>query len=207
MTRMPHQLCLLTLALGLSLAGTLAHAEKADRNQPMNVVADTLKYDDLKQVSIFTGHVILTKGSLIIRAEKVEVRQDPQGYQYGTASTPKGQRAFFRQKRDKPDEWIEGEAEVLIYDGKADKVQFNTNAVIRRYQGTTLLDESTGHSATYDNNADQFNVDGGKSSSSTGAPVQRVRTILAPRNQTDSGSAPEPINTLKPSPSLTGKGQ
>lgn len=200
------RLRLLTLTLGLLVAGTQALAEKADRNQPMNVVADTLKYDDLKQISVFTGHVILTKGSLIIRAERVEVRQDPQGYQYGTATATKGQRAFFRQKRDKPDEWIEGEAEVLIYDGKADKVQFNTNAVIRRFQGTSLLDESTGHTATYDNNADQFNVDGGKSSGA-GAAAQRVRTILAPRNPPEAAPVPEPVTPLKPSPSLTGKGQ
>ncbi|MFM2112212.1 MAG: lipopolysaccharide transport periplasmic protein LptA [Pseudomonadota bacterium] len=187
------------MALGLACAGTTALAEKADRTQPMNVVADTLRYDDLKQVSEFSGHVILTKGTLTIRADKVQVRQDPQGYQYGTATAAPGQRAFFRQKREKLDEWIEGEAETLLYDGKADRVQFSTNAVIRRYQGATLLDESTGHSVVYENTSDQFTVDGHK----PGGSRERVRTLLAPRTPAQA-LPPESANPLKPSPALTG---
>ena len=45
-------------------AAGLARAEKADRNKPMNVEADALRYDDLKQISVFTGHVVVTKGTI-----------------------------------------------------------------------------------------------------------------------------------------------
>jgi len=37
----------------LLFATAAAYAEKADRNKPMNIEADSLRYDDLKQVSVF----------------------------------------------------------------------------------------------------------------------------------------------------------
>lgn len=173
----------LVLALSGLGAGLPALAEKADKNKPMNVVADTLRYDDLQQVSEFNGHVVLTKGTLIIRADKVLVRQDPQGFQYGTATATPGKRAFFRQKRENVDEWLEGEAETLIYDGKSDTLRFTRNAVIRRYKGATLADESSGHLITYDNTTDQFSVDGERKAGPAGElpPGGRIRTMLSPK--------------------------
>ena len=35
-------------------------AEKADRDKPMNAEADALRYDDLKQRSVFTGNVVIS---------------------------------------------------------------------------------------------------------------------------------------------------
>lgn len=47
-------------AVLLAGAAGAALAEKADRNKPMNIEADSLRYDDLKQVSVFSGRVVLT---------------------------------------------------------------------------------------------------------------------------------------------------
>jgi lipopolysaccharide export system protein LptA len=181
----------LILGLSLALAGLpSAQAEKADRDKPMNVAADSLKYDDLKQTSDFVGNVVLTKGTLVIRAQQVVVRQDPQGYQFGTAMGSAGSKAFFRQKREKVDEWIEGEALSLIYDGRADTVRFTESAVIRRYKGATLTDESSGHSIVYDNTTDVFTIDGGKRPASAAASggqsgantgSGRIRAVLSPK--------------------------
>ncbi|MCP2937323.1 lipopolysaccharide transport periplasmic protein LptA, partial [Salmonella enterica subsp. enterica serovar Typhimurium] len=82
--------------------------------------ADALRYDDLKQVSIFTGNVVLTRGSIVIKGARVEVRQDPQGYQFGVVTAAEGQRATFRQKRDGENEFVEGESDTIEYDGRAD---------------------------------------------------------------------------------------
>jgi lipopolysaccharide export system protein LptA len=81
---------------------------------------------------------------MIIRADRVEVRQDNEGFQFGTASSTGGKRAFFRQKRDSGDEWIEGEGETIVYDGKADTVSFNRNANLRRLRGAAITDETQG---------------------------------------------------------------
>ena len=166
-----------------------ARAEKADRNKPINVEADLLRYDDVQQTTLFTGHVVLTKGSITLRGAKLEVRQDPEGYQYGTVTGTAAEPAFFRQKRDGLDEFIEGQGETLVYNGKADTVRFEKSAVLRRYRGATLADEVSGAVILYENLTDKFSVDG-NSSGTSGAPKGRVRAMLTPK--------PE---TLPPSPS------
>src|SRR6187200_2654104 len=94
------------LLLGFALS-SLAAAEKADRNKPMNIEADAMRYDDLKQTSVFTGNVVMTKGTIVIRGTRVDVRQDPEGYQYGVVTAAPGKLAYYKQKRDAgSDEWI-----------------------------------------------------------------------------------------------------
>ena len=85
-------LCVLALSVGP------VHAENADRDKPMNVEADALRYDDVKKISVFTGRVVLTKGTILIRGEKLEVRQDPQGYQYGVVTAEPGKLRVFPAK-------------------------------------------------------------------------------------------------------------
>jgi lipopolysaccharide export system protein LptA len=164
-----------------------AYAERADRSQPMNVEADALRYDDLRQTSVFTGRVVVTKGTIVIRGARLDVRQDPEGFQYGVVTAEPGKRAFYRQKREGVDEYIEGEAEVIEYDGRADQVKFIRKAEMRRYRGATLADEMTGSLITYENTTDVFSVDGGPAGSTPGSGGGRVRAVLAPR---ESASAP-----------------
>ena len=183
-----------------------ALAEKADRNKPMNAEADSLRYDDVKQTSVFTGNVVITKGTMIIRADRVEVRQDNEGFQFGTATSSGGKRAFFRQKRDVGDEWMEGEAEMIVYDGKADTVTFSRNANMRRLRGTVVADEMQGALINYDNSSDVFNVSGGGPAGAAGSPSGRVRAVLSPRTAASAPAAPAaPGAPLRPSTSLGGE--
>jgi lipopolysaccharide export system protein LptA len=192
----------LLLSLAVLLPGGLAHAEKADRNKPMNIEADALRYDDLKQTSIFTGKVVLTKGTIVIRGSRVEVRQDPEGYQFGVVTAEPGKLAFYRQKREGVDEFIEGEGEVIEYDSKADRVKFIKRAELRRYRGATINDEVVGSLITYDNATDVFSVDGGPTSPAAGG---RVRAVLAPRGGASAPAAPaQPPAQLRPSTTLDG---
>ncbi|MBL0427205.1 lipopolysaccharide transport periplasmic protein LptA [Ramlibacter alkalitolerans] len=170
------------LALLLALAAAPAGAERADRNKPMNIEADSLRYDDLQQTSIFTGKVVVTKGTIVIRGAKMVVKQDPEGFQSGTVTAEPGQQAYFKQKRDGVDEYIEGEAETIQYDGKADRVKFIGRAEMRRLRGAAVNDETSGSVITYDNTNDQFTVEGGASAGGTPSnPGGRVRATLAPR--------------------------
>ena len=173
-------------------AGSVAMAEKADRNKPMNVEADALRYDDLKQTSVFTGRVVLTKGTIVIRGGQLDVRQDAQGYQFGLVVAEAGKLAFFRQKREGVDEFIEGEGEVIEYDGRADTIKFIKKAQLRRFRGATLNDEMTGGVILYDNTTDVFTIDGGVARGTTGATGGRVRAMLTPKPDT-SLSVPAPL--------------
>jgi lipopolysaccharide export system protein LptA len=159
----------------------MVQAEKADRTKPMNVEADSGRYDDLKQVGTFSGNVVVTKGSIVIRAGRIEIRQSPEGFQSGVATAAPGKLASFRQKREGVDETIEGEAERIEYDSRTDTVKFVNQAVIRRYRGGTLADETAGSVITYDNTAEVFTVSGG-SAASGGEGNGRVRATLSPRS-------------------------
>lgn len=204
---MKHPLCVGLLSATLLFASPWASAEKADRDKPMNVEADALRYDDLKQVSIFTGNVVLTKGSILIRGAKVEVQQDPRGYQFGIITSEPGKRAFFRQKREGVDEFIEGEAELIDYDGRADTVKFTRQAQLRRYRGTTLNDEFNAGVIVYNNTTDVFTLDGTPGVGSTGsvgqpgAPSGRVRAMLTPKPES---AASAPGSVLRATPALGG---
>jgi lipopolysaccharide export system protein LptA len=179
----------LAIPLALALAVLPAGAEKADRAKPMNVEADALRYDDVQQTSVFTGNVVVTKGTIVIRGAKMTVRQDPEGYQFGVVTAPAGKQAFFRQKREGVDEFIEGEAETIEYDGRADRVKFIGRAEMRRLRGSTINDETSGSVITYDNTNDQFTVDGGTAGTPSN-PGGRVRATLAPRTSASAPAAP-----------------
>ena len=206
----------LLLAAAALAASPWAHAEKADREKPMNVEADDLRHDDLKQTSVFTGKVVATKGSIVVRGARLEVRQDPEGYQHALVTAEPGKRAFWRQKREGADEYLEGEAETIDYDGKGDRVKFIGRAEMRRYRATTLADETQGSLITYENTTDVFTVNGApmgqRPAGAAPGAGGRVRAVLAPRaaasaapsSPTGAASAASPA-PLRTSPSLGGE--
>lgn len=190
-------------------AAGVAQAEKADRNKPMNIEADALRHDDLKQTSVFTGRVVMTKGSIVLRGGRLEVRQDADGYQFGVVTADPGQRAFFRQRRDPvagvPEEFIEGEGEVIEYDGKADSVRFLRRAELRRLRGAVVSDEITGAVIVYNNLTDVFTVDGQKAATNAAgdAPAGgRVRAVLAPKAAKPTTTPAVPVSEPVPGPAL-----
>jgi lipopolysaccharide export system protein LptA len=181
-----HLPLLAGLLAGLVLAGA-AHAERADRNKPLNAEADSLRYDDAKQTSVFSGNVVITKGSILIRGAQVEVRQDASGNQFGLVT---GKPGFFRQKREGVDEFIEGQAERIEYDSKADTVKFIGGAVLRRFKGAQLNDETVGSVITYNSGNDTFSVDGGPGSRTASNPSGRVRAMFTPVAKPDAAATP-----------------
>lgn len=182
----------------------VVHAEQADRNKPTNIEADALRYEDATQTSVFTGNVVLTKGTIVIRGNRLTMRQDADGNQVGIAEGTATRRAFFRQKREGLDEFIEGEALRIEYDSEADLVRFTGNAVVRRLRGATLSDESQGNVIVFNNRTETFTVDSrpGRQPGVASSPENggRVRAMLAPREP--SAPAPSPALPLQPSTEL-----
>ncbi len=182
-------LCAGFLALSL-LAATPAHAEKADREKPINIESDRVTVDDAKQIANFEGRVVLTQGTLIIRGDRMEVRQDNQGFQSGITW---GNLAYFRQKREGYDEYIEGWAERIEYDGRADKVQMFNRASMKKG-----ADEVRGNYISYDANTEFFQVTGGSGSAGNDG---RVRAVLQPKPKAK--PAAQPPVPLKPADDVT----
>jgi lipopolysaccharide export system protein LptA len=174
------------LALGLSIGP--ARAEKADRNKPMEVLADKSGTADLQnQVSRFSGNVLITQGTMVIKADRVEIRQTPDGYHVGTAWGAAGAPVSYRQKRDGVNEFVEGSAERVEFDGRAEVLRFIGNGVVRRLRGTEPVDEITGSLITWNHGSELFSVQGGTPSANN--PNGRVRAVLGPR---PAASAAEP---------------
>jgi len=164
-----------------ALAAAPAQAEKADRFKPLNVEADLPgKIDLLNQHVVFNGNVVVTKGTMTIRASRIEVRESPDGYHTAVAFGSPSQHATFRQKRDTPDEYIAGDAERLEYDGKSDVIRFVNNASVRRLRGSETSDEISGNLVTYDSGTEVFNVTGGAPATASN-PGGRVRAVLTPK--------------------------
>jgi lipopolysaccharide export system protein LptA len=172
-----------------------AHAEKADRSKPLTIEADQPgTVDMLKQVVVFNGNVVVAQGTMAIRAERVEVRERPDGNRSATALGGAGKPATFRQKRDDLDETIEGSADRIEYDSRGDVVRFSGNAQVRRLRGSTPADEISGSVITYDSGNETFSVQGAAvAAGATSAPGSgRVRVVLAPRLEPASAPTAEP---------------
>jgi lipopolysaccharide export system protein LptA len=205
----PFALVLAGLAV---VAASSVQAEKADRFKPLNVEADLPgKIDLLNQYVVFNGNVVVTKGTMTIRASRIEVRESPDGYHTAVAFGSPSQHATFRQKRDAPDEYIAGEAERLEYDGKSDVIRFVNNASVRRLRGSETSDEISGNLVTYDSGTEVFNVTGGAPATASN-PGGRVRAVLTPKEGSaaaaeaarDASAAASALPQLRTAPSLGG---
>ncbi len=185
---------LITLALALGLP---ARAERADRDKPVNIESDRMNADDAQKTAVFDGRVVLTQGTLRIRADRLTVRQDSEGFQSAVAA---GRPATFRQKREGLDEYIDGEAERIEYDGRADRVQLFNGARVRRDSG----DDVRGSYISYDSKTEQFSVQSAKDASPQSRDG-RVRAVIMPKKKDAAAIAPgapgAPLE-LKPAPAI-----
>jgi len=193
-----HLILLLSTWVAVFTA-TGAHAEKADRDKPMNIEADTLKHDDQQQLTTFMGKVQMTKGTLVLKAHRMEVKQDGQGNQVAKLWAEPGERIFFRQKREALEEFTEGEAETAVYNSQADTLTLSTRAELRLLRGYVVADRIQGQQIVVNNTTEVFTVDGKPNS---GSGNQRVKATITPRPKTSDSPATPSGPALKPSPRL-----
>lgn len=175
------------------------HAEKADREKPIQIESDRLTADDTKQTAVFEGRVLLTQGTTQLRADRLTVRQDKEGNHYSVAI---GKPATFRTKRDGVDEWIDGEALRIEYDSKADKVELFVNAKLNRDK-----DEVRGNYISYESRTEFFLVQDSKDQQLAARPLpgkapERVRMVIQPKPKPPAGGA-APAASLQLEPTQT----
>ena len=137
-----------------------------------------------------------TASDVTLRADRLVLRQDPEGFQHATAE---GGPASFRQKRDGLDEWVEGYGEDVEYDGRNETLRLTGKARVRRLEGTRVVDEIEGAVIVYDSRTEQFSVDGG-GATGPAASSGRVRVVIQPRLDASPPPAPGAGTTLRPAP-------
>ncbi|MGH8704082.1 MAG: lipopolysaccharide transport periplasmic protein LptA [Burkholderiales bacterium] len=158
-------------------------AEKADKNKPTQIEANRMSSDDARRISIFEGNVVLTKGTILVRADRIVVRQDAEGFQFATAT---GRPARFRQKADpkgdKEGVWSDGEALRVEIDDRNERIELFERARVTRDQ-----DEVCGEYIFLDQRTEFFSVSAAKGAPATSAEG-RVRAVIQPKVKPEAGA-------------------
>jgi lipopolysaccharide export system protein LptA len=168
------------LALALLCAATsatVAQAEKADRDKPINYQADSGDVNYQTKVGTLLGNVVITQGTLTIHADKVILRQNPDN---SLSATAFGNPLTFREKSDNSDEYYDGVAQRAEYDGQKRFLELFDRALLRK--GT---DEIRSNYISYNAETEFFKAEGRPDARPPGAgepPLgARVRGIFTPQ--------------------------
>jgi len=187
-TRRAARIAFACAALALAWYAPLARAERADRDKPTQIEADHMTSDEVRRVTIFEGNVVVTQGTITVRADRIVVRQDGDQLRHITAT---GNPVRFRERADaaggKPGAWIEGQAKRVEIDERDEKVDLFDDAHVTR-DG----DEVRGEHIALDQRAESFSVSGGAE-----APDGRVRAVIQPKTPAPASTA-NPVKTPAP---------
>ncbi|MCC6878305.1 MAG: lipopolysaccharide transport periplasmic protein LptA, partial [Rhodocyclaceae bacterium] len=174
-------------------------AEKADREKPVNLESDRATVDEINRVHVFDGNVTLSQGTLVIRSDKLVVKQDAEGFQNGVATANPGKLARFRVKRDGKEEYVEGEAERIEYDAKTEVTKFFNRAWVKSGD-----DEVRGQFIVYDGLRENYSVTSGPAGTVVPGRDNRVRAVIQPKNKTPvEAAAPGQPVRLQLAPNLS----
>lgn len=179
-----NRLCraaVLSLAAAWTLSAGSALAERVDRDKALSIESNSMNSDETRKIATFEGKVVLTQGSLVIRADRIVVQQDADGFYHGVAT---GKPATFRHKQEASGGYIDGEALKIVYDNKLDRVEFYNDARLRRDSG----DDIRGDYISYDARTERFAV---KSTETPGTDSGgRVRATIMPKKPAESQTQP-----------------
>lgn len=135
----------------LALACSSALAEKADSLKQAVINFDSIDTDDVNQVRTLTGNVSVTRGTLVLKSDKAVLKELPSGDLTVTLTAAPGKVASFRQKRDAGAElWMEGQAQRIEYDERAEVVQLFGTAQVKQIDGGKVQDQLDSEYISYD---------------------------------------------------------
>ncbi|MEI6116618.1 MAG: lipopolysaccharide transport periplasmic protein LptA [Burkholderiales bacterium] len=191
----PYRPARLLLAAILLATASVAGAQLLGQSKPSTapkedpstlILSDTLHYDDAAKESTFTGSVVMTRGLMTMTSDVLVLREDAQGFQYGTATVNKGKRVFIRQERPENFEVLEGVGQRAEYDGKTEIFDLIGQAVVTRFICGQPFDTISGQKVRYHQKTDVYEAFAGPESTN---PDGRVRSVAQPRSRTDAAVA------------------
>jgi lipopolysaccharide export system protein LptA len=173
----------------------VAHAEKADREKNIEFQGDTGGGNAESKTGELVGHVIITQGTMTIQADRVTFKQNPDNSMSATAY---GNPVRFREKRDGADDYYEGYAQRIVYDGERRFIELFDNALLKK-----TGDEIRSNYITYNAATEKFTAEGrpdAKPAAAGETPLgARVRGTFQPRNddKSDKAAAKDKAETTK----------
>ena len=190
-TRPPARLAGAALiALGLLPICTPAAAEKSDRDKPIRYSASSLDGNETDGSVILNGKVEINQGTIVLKADRVVLKQQPDG---GYNATATGKPVTFRQKMDNSDEYVDAQALRIEYLGSKELVELYDQGWIKKGK-----DELRGNFLTYNSSSGAFAGRG----TVTGAPSStgvdgRVSGVIQPKPK---DPATPPVTGQLPAP-------
>jgi lipopolysaccharide export system protein LptA len=161
-----------------------AHAEKADREKPINFSADDADVNYEKRTGVLKGNVIITQGTLTIKANRIDFKQNSDN---SLSATAVGTPLAFRQKRDGEEGYYEGWAQRAEYDGSKEQLELYDNAILKRG-----ADEIRSNFISYNSATELFKAEGRTSTAAAAGDTgrnDRVRGTFQPKSDAAPGKA------------------
>jgi lipopolysaccharide export system protein LptA len=181
--RTPARVASAVVLLIAALAAPAARADKTDREKPINYSADAGDVNYQTKMGTLSGNVIVTQGTLSIHADKIVLKQNPDN---SLSATAYGNPVAFRQKRDGIDEFYDGYAQRVEYDGAKEFLQLFDRALLRRGQ-----DEIRSNYISYSIATELFKAEGRPETTpgpSDAGPGSRVRGVFQPKSEAAAGA-------------------
>jgi lipopolysaccharide export system protein LptA len=186
MTSMHRPLLALACAAILALAAGPSYGQaddkkptaqqRDDKKQPINYSADTGDVNYQTKVGNLTGNVVITQGTMTIRADRIKFRQNADN---SISATATGNPITFRQKREGTDEYFEGFAQRAEYDGEKDLLELFDRALLKRGQ-----DEIRSNYISYNTKTELFRAEGRPDATpADNNPGSRVRGVFQPKDE------------------------
>ena len=172
----------LSIILLLTFAWQITFALSTDNDQPIEIEADSAELDEIKNVSIYRGNVIVTRGSIRMTGDKMTV--------YNTEDDDleilimEGRPATYRQLPDDSSVYNEAEAlrmehyelkDLVILIDEALVTQENLRFSGKRIEYDTLNSRVKAWSSPKDKQS--------AGASTTSGKKQRVKIIIKPKNK------------------------
>ncbi|WP_322999204.1 lipopolysaccharide transport periplasmic protein LptA [Castellaniella sp.] len=150
------------------------------------ILSDTLHYDDVNKTSTFTGNVVLTRGAMTLRADKLVTHEDAQGNQFGTATADKGGTVTIRQENPEKFETLIATGQQADYAGQAGDITLTGQATVTRQVCGQTFDSVRGAKIIYHDKTGTYEAFGGQNSAAAGG---RVRSLAQPQSRIDQAVA------------------
>ena len=164
---------------------SLVQALPEDALQPIHITADNATRNDKTGITIYSGDVILTQGSMKITGQSLELRQTQKAV---TSIIAKGSLAQFQQRPAVNKEITYAYGKTLDYNIRTEELEITEQAKVS--QGT---DSFSGNRIIYDMKKSTVNAFGDNSSKG-----ERVQMIIQPK-ATPETPAPKAETDTNPS--------
>ena len=169
------------------VAAPPAHAQRDDKKQPINYSANSGDVNYQTKIGNLSGSVVITQGTMTIRADRIAFKQNPDN---SISATAYGDPITFRQKRDGVEEYFEGFAQRAEYDGEKELLELFDRALLKR--GT---DEIRSNYISYNTRSEVFRAEGRPDAPATppdSGPGARVRGVIQPKSESEKGADATP---------------